>query len=316
MTEHPNRSRRSFVGAALAAGVGAGALAAAAAPASAQTARRPLEGKVALVTGAARGIGRATAEAFARAGARVGMVDVADPAAYPNARGYRVADSSEFQAAVAGVSALGGRPLRLTADVRDAAAMAEAVRRTVQAFGRLDVVVANAGYVAWHAFENGTPEQWREVIDTNVHGVFNTFHAAIPQMRRQGGGRLLATSSIGGRFGVPGNGAYTASKWAVIGLVKQAAAELGKYGIAVNAVAPGPVDTPMYRSEGQRRSMGAATAEEQDRMIAPMLPYGGRASQTPEEIADAFVFLAGDGARGISGVSLDVAVGFNANYTA
>jgi len=154
------------------------------------------------------------------------------------------------------------------------------------------------------------------VFDTNVHGVFNTFKAATPQLKRQGGGKLLATSSIGGRYGVPGNGAYTASKWAVIGMVKQAAAELGKHNIAVNAVAPGPVDTPMYRSEGQRRSMGVATAEEQDRTIAPFLPYGGRAVQEASEIADAFLFLASDAARGISGVSLDVAVGFNANYTA
>jgi NAD(P)-dependent dehydrogenase (short-subunit alcohol dehydrogenase family) len=310
-------SRRAFVKTALAAGLGtAAALPIGAQAAGAAPPPKLLDGKTALITGAARGIGRAMAEAFARAGAKVAMVDVADPGAYRTARGYRVANGAEFDQAVASVRALGGEPLRIVADVRNHRAMQQAAQRTVERFGRLDVVLANAGFVTWHAFEDGTPEQWQEVFDTNVHGVWNSIHAAIPHMRRQKAGRIIATSSIGGRYGVPGNGAYTSSKWAVIGMVKQAAAELGKYGIAVNAVAPGPVDTPMYRSEGQRRSMGVATPEEQDRMIAPFLPLGERAVQTPQEIADAAVFLASDAARGISGVSLDVAVGFNANYTA
>ena len=141
-------------------------------------------------------------------------------------------------------------------------------------------------------------------------------HAAIPHLRQRGGGKIIATSSIGGRFGVPGNGAYTSSKWAVIGMVKQAAAELGKYNIAVNAVAPGPVDTPMYRSQGQKASTGAKTDADQDAQVRPALPYGDRAVQHPREIADGAVFLASDAARGISGISLDIALGFNANYTA
>jgi NAD(P)-dependent dehydrogenase (short-subunit alcohol dehydrogenase family) len=312
-------SRRAFMQGALLAGAGAtatGVAAPASAQASAEAAAKPLAGRVALITGAARGIGRAMAEAYARAGARVAMVDIANPQAYRTARGYRVASMAELDAAVASVAALGGQPLKIVADVRDHGAMVRAANSAASRFGRLDVAIANAGFVNWHAFEDGTPEQWREVYDTNVHGVWNTMQAAIPHMRRQKAGRIIATSSIGGRYGVPGNGAYTSSKWAVIGMVKQAAAELGKYGIAVNAVAPGPVDTPMYRSEGQRRSMGVSTAEEQDRMIAPFLPFGGRPVQAPEEIADAAVFLATDAARGISGVSLDVAVGFNANYTA
>ena len=198
----------------------------------------------------------------------------------------------------------------------NAGAMEAAFAQASETFGGLDIAVANAGFVAWTPFEDGTTPQWHEVLDTNVIGVFHTFKYAVSHLRRRGGGRLIATSSIGGRFGVPGNGAYTASKWAVIGLVKQAATELGKYGIAVNAVAPGPVDTPMYRSDGQRRSMGAATAADQDRMLAAALPFGGVASQPPSEIADVAVFLASAAAHGISGVSLDTARGFNASYTA
>lgn len=275
-----------------------------------------MSGKAVLITGAARGIGRATAEAFAREGAAVALVDIADPSAYRTARGYRVATAEELDEAVASVRSLGGRALRIVADVRQADAMQQAVAQTLEAFGRLDVAIANAGLVIWHPFEDGTPEQWRDVFDTNVHGVFNTFHAALPAMKAQEGGRLLATTSVAGRAGFVGNGAYNASKWSVIGLVKQAALELGKYGIAVNAVAPGPVDTPMYNSEGQRRSMGVETVEAQNALMARMLPYGGRPMQDPSEIADAFVFLASDQARGISGAVLDVALGFNANYTA
>jgi NAD(P)-dependent dehydrogenase (short-subunit alcohol dehydrogenase family) len=276
-----------------------------------------LLGKTILVTGAARGIGRAIAESCAAYGARVALADIADPDGYRTAHGYRPSTAEEFEQAQEAVRRHGAESIGIVADVRDFDQMSRGADQVIRAFGRLDVVVANAGFVSWHAFEDGTSEQWREVFDTNVHGVWNTMQAAIPQMRRQGGGAIIATSSVGGRYGVPGNGAYTASKWAVIGMVKQAAAELGKYGIAVNAVAPGPVDTPMFRSEGQRRSMGVKTIEEQDRIIAPLLPLGrGRPVQTPDEIGDAVVFLASDLARGVSGVSLDVAAGFNANYTA
>jgi NAD(P)-dependent dehydrogenase (short-subunit alcohol dehydrogenase family) len=185
-------SRRNFLSAAagssaaLAAGVvsqGAGAE-----TTSARATPQVLAGKTVLVTGAARGIGRAMAEAYARAGAKVALLDIANPAAFRTARGYRTANMAEFDAAVASVARLGGGPLKLVADVRDYGAMVEAFDRISRRFGRIDVAVANAGFVTWHPFEDGTPEQWREVIDTNVHGVWNTLHAAIPHMRRQGVG--------------------------------------------------------------------------------------------------------------------------------
>jgi NAD(P)-dependent dehydrogenase (short-subunit alcohol dehydrogenase family) len=275
-----------------------------------------LADRVILVTGAARGIGRAISECCAAHGARVALLDIGDPDAYRTAHGYRPSTCDEFDQAVSAVKSHGGDALQITADVRDLDQMRRAAGQVTRAFGRLDVVVANAGFVSWHPFEDGSSEQWHEVFETNVHGVWNTMQAAIPAMRQQRSGRIIVTSSVGGRYGVPGNGAYTASKWAVIGMVKQAAAELGKYGIAVNAVAPGPVDTPMFRSEGQRQSMGVTTPEEQDRIIAPLLPLGGKPIQAPEEIGDAVVFLASDLARAVSGASLDVAAGFNVNYTA
>ncbi|MGF1554284.1 MAG: SDR family oxidoreductase [Paracoccaceae bacterium] len=275
-----------------------------------------LAGKTALVTGAARGIGRAIAETYAREGASVVMLDLADPDALPPVEGFRTATAEEFAEAAASVAAITPNVVQVRGDVRRPDDLDAAVARAVERFGGLDIAVANAGYVRWHSFADGTAEDWQSVLDVNVTGVFDTFRAAIPALRARGGGRLIALSSIGGRQGVPGNGAYTASKWAVNGLVKQAAIELGPEHITVNAIAPGPVNTAMYRSEGQIRSMGLDSAAEQDAAANPMLPLGDRPAMAPEEIAEAAVFLASDGAGVISGVSLDVALGYNAHYTA
>ncbi|TKT69506.1 SDR family oxidoreductase [Aquamicrobium sp. LC103] len=275
-----------------------------------------LAGRVALVTGAARGIGRAISEAYVREGAAVAMVDLADPDAVPPVDGYRTANMQEFDEAVAAAVRFGGRVLKIQADVRIPDEMGTAVERAMSEFGGLDIVVANAGCVRWHSFAEGTELDWKSVFDVNVHGVFNSFKAAIPALRQRGTGRLIAISSIGGRQGVPGNGAYTSTKWAVIGLTKQAALELGPDNITVNSIAPGPTDTPMYRSQGQIRSMGVTTSEDQDRIIGPMLPLGDLSVLEPKAIADAAVFLASEAASSISGISLDVARGYNASYTA
>jgi NAD(P)-dependent dehydrogenase (short-subunit alcohol dehydrogenase family) len=312
-------SRRGFMQGGMAATLGAVAALATSMQARAQGTpgcARPLEGKVAFVTGAARGIGRAIAETYARAGATVAMLDVADPAALKTARGYRVANMAEFDAAVARVRELGGRPLKLVADVRDLAALRSAAQRTVQEFGGLDIVVANAGYVCWHTTESGSEAEWVDVVDVNVHGVWKTMNATIPHLKKRGGGSIITLASIGGRAGFVGNGAYTATKWAVIGLTKQAALELGPANIAVNAISPGPVDTPMYRSEGQIASMGMKTAADQDQALNGVLPLGDKPALKPEDIARTALFLASEGARSISGTAIDVALGFNANYTA
>lgn len=275
-----------------------------------------LNGKVALVTGAARGIGRAISELFAANGADVAMLDIADPSRLNSSPGYRVANMNEFNEAVTAVQQYGTRILQIQADVRDLAALQLAAERTYRELGSIDIVVANAGYVAWHSFEAGTPKLWKDVIDVNVHGVFNTAKATIPFLKQRGGGRIINMASVGGRAGFAGNGAYTSSKWAVIGMTKQAAQELGQYNITVNAIAPGAVNTPMYRSEGQMRSMGVSTPEAQDALIDPISPLGNAGAVEPEDIALSALFLASDAAKTISGTTIDNALGFNASYTA
>ncbi len=327
MTNETNNDRRNFLrlGAASGAAIAGSALAAATG-ANAQTSGQTgqLEGKVALVTGAARGIGRAVAEAYARAGASVVMLDIADPNAVPAVDGFRIANAEEFEAAYQSVRAINPDTLKIVADVRSEGDMAGAVARTVERFGGLDIMVANAGYVRWHGFADGTELDWKSVYDVNVHGVFNSFKAAIPALRERGGGSLISLSSIAGRQGVRGNGAYNSSKWAVIGLTKQAALELGPDNIRANVIAPGPVDTPMYRSDGQKRSMGidvasmtaAESSARQDEMLNPALPLGEKPASDPSEIADGAVYLASDAATSVSGLVLDVALGYNASYTA
>lgn len=325
-----NRSRRGLIkGAALAATgmtLGAGLSPLQTKQATAQTPSQPnaqpqhsstlpLAGKVAFVTGAARGIGRAISEIFAMNGADVAMLDIADPSRLNSSPGYRVANMDEFNAAFASVKQYGTKVLQIQVDVRDLAAMQSAAERTNRELGGIDIVVANAGYVAWHSFEDGTPQLWHDVVDVNVHGVFNTAKATIPFLKQRGG-RIINMASVGGRAGFAGNGAYTSTKWAVIGMTKQAAQELGQYNITVNAIAPGAVNTAMYRSEGQMRSMGVSSSEEQDALINPVSPLGNAGAIGPEDIAQTALFLASDAAKTISGTTIDNALGFNASYTA
>jgi len=240
---------------------------------------------VALVTGAARGIGLATARWFLHNGHAVGMLDIDGPAVDAAA------------AALARPDAV----LALPADVRDEAQMRAAVAALAQRFGRLDALVNNAGIAVFKPVLDTTLEEWSQVLDTNLNGPFICTQAATPLMLQGGGGSVVNVASISGLRASTLRVAYGTSKAALIHLTQQLAAELGDIGIRVNCIAPGPVDTAL----AQRVHSAEIRRDYHDSI--PLGRYG-----TPEEIAAAIGFLCSAAASYVNGQTLAVDGGFAA----
>jgi len=280
-----------------------------------------LDGRIALVSGAARGIGRATAAALARQGAHVVSLDIAAPIA-----GYAqsVGTAEQLQETVDLVTTLGRESLSIQADVRDNDAVTAAIEWVRDRFGRLDIVVANAGIAIHAPLRDMTDDQWQTVLDVNLLGSVRLIRAALPTMIEQQFGRIVAISSVGGRGGTPGVVSYAASKWAIIGMIKTAALELAREGITANVVAPTTVDTPLYRSDAQYRDMlphlysQEMSFQERDRRVGEWVASNFNAIPVPwvqpEDIANAITFLATERARYVTGEVLDVAAGANARH--
>lgn len=246
-------------------------------------------GKVVLVTGGTSGIGRATAEAFAAAGAKVVV------------SGRREAEGA---AVVAGIAAAGGTAAFVPADVAKEADAKRLVAETVAKFDRLDVAFNNAG-VEWSGPLTGATEaDYRKVFDVNVWGVLAAMKYEIPEMLKVGGGSIVNTSSVAGLKGMAGVSVYVATKHAVEGLTKSAALEFAKQGVRVNTVAPAAIVTDMMV-----RFVGGEDTE-QGRAFAAMHPVGrmGRS----EEVAAAVLYLASDAAKFVTGIALPVAGGWTA----
>jgi len=240
-------------------------------------------GKVALVTGAAAGMGLATARAFAEAGAAVVLADV---------------NEASVQTAAEELVAAGHRAIGVSCDVSDDAQVAAMVDRTVAEFGRLDAAFNNAGVMASIApTADSTREEWERVIGINLRGVWSCMKHELPQMVRQGSGAIVNCSSVGGFTGNPGISSYIASKHGVIGLTRTAALEYATKGIRVNAVCPGAVDTQIARDV-------VGGNEEAYKEMVKQIPLGriGR----PEEIASAVLWLCSQGASYVVGHALVV----------
>src|SRR5215217_7317622 len=240
-------------------------------------------GKVALVTGAASGMGLATARAFAAAGAAVVLADFKEDA---------------VKAAAQQVVAAGHKAVAVHCDVSDDAQVAAMVDRTIAEFGRLDAAFNNAGVMARIApTADSTREDWDRVIGVNLRGVWSCMKYELRQMERQKSGAIVNNASVGALTGNPGIGSYIASKHGVVGLTRTAALEYVKHGIRVNAVNPGLIDTQVARDV-------VSGSEEAYAEIAKNVPIG-RAGR-PEEIASAVLWLCSSGASYVVGHALTV----------
>lgn len=253
-----------------------------------------LTGKVAWVTGGARGQGRAHARALAAAGAFVVVSDIAaqiDTATYPLATPAELADT------VAQINADGGAASAAQVDVRDADDVNDLVAQIVSEHGRLDVLVANAGICAFTAVEDMTDAQWSDVIDTNLTGTFNCVRAAIPAMRQGGFGRIVGVSSGAGRGGMTNLGHYAASKWGIIGFIKTVALEVGVDGVTANVVCPTSVATPMVMNPTTlkrfRPDLDDPTPDDAAPIFAGLGPLGVPWLE-PEDVTRAVMYLVDD----------------------
>lgn len=242
-----------------------------------------LDRKVAVITGAAAGIGESSARLFAREGARLVLVDL-DGAALQRL-------SSELEQASAMV-------LEIAGDVTDPSVCSDLFRRTMGHFGRLDVLFNNAGIVLNGTLEDCTEDEWQRTMDVNLKSMYLTCREAVPIMRRQGGGSIINMSSVAGPAGVANRGAYSVSKAGVIGLTKSLATDFVGEGIRVNCICPGTVDTPSLRG----RIAASPDPEQARRQFIARQPMGRLG--LPEEIAALALFLASDDSRYMTGQAI------------
>jgi len=212
------------------------------------------------------------------------------------------------------------RAVKVVVDVADYAGMQEVVETAVAEFGRVDIMVANAGFGIFCPIQDTTPEAWRGSIDTNLNGMFNALHTVAPYFIEQRSGRFIATASTASKMGIPNMASYCAAKWGVVGLIKAAALDLGKYNITCNAVVPGATNTLAATNDQVPKIFFPdnpdATMDDVMQVIRSMwyaLPID---MIQPEDISKAVVFLASDDARYISGTTIDITAGQSAQYSA
>jgi SDR family mycofactocin-dependent oxidoreductase len=292
-------------------------------PKTISSADQPLTGKVAVVTGAARGIGRASALALAHAGADIAGIDICAPVdPRSGVTPSKAADLDETGRLVTGA---GRRWLGIQLDQRKLPALRAAAARIEKHFGGIDILFANAGIQSFHPLIEMEDADWNITIDVNLTGTANAIRAFAPSIIKRGGGRIIVTSSTQGQHGTKFAAAYSASKWGIIGLMKSAALELGAHKITVNAVIPGLIDTPLTRHEERyaqvledagKQPKGLPADEKEAKKIMTTKTPLGVPWISPDDVAPVVVFLASDAARMISGATFDVTGGDSAHNTA
>ncbi|RQM35225.1 Putative short-chain type dehydrogenase/reductase [Rhodococcus ruber] len=265
---------------------------------------------VAFVTGAARGQGRNHAVRLAREGADIIALDLCAPV---QGAPYDMATRADLDETVRLVQAEGRQIVASEADVRDSAAVAKAVAAGVERFGRLDVVVANAGIAGSYPVEDLTDDIWRDMIDINLTGVWNTVKASVPHLRAGGrGGSIVLISSIAGLKGLPNNAHYAAAKHGVLGVMRSLANELGPEGIRINAVLPTNVETRMLLNDAIYKLFLPDEVQPTREQVEPLL-HGMHALDVPfvqpDDVSNAVLFLAGSQSRYVTGITMPIDAG-------
>ncbi len=277
-----------------------------------------LQGKVAVVTGAARGIGRSIAVEMAANGADIAVIDIngyVSPAS--NAK---PATSEDMAETVRRIRSLGRKCTPIQADIRNIASLRAAADQVEGEHGKIDIVVADAAIQRWKPLLEMEDSDWRDVIDNNLNGTANTIRAFAPKLVARKYGRIIVLSSMQGKHGTKNAASYSASKWGIIGLMKSAALELGEYNITVNALIPGLVDTDLTRYEARYRNSIMENNGHPSANPTPQEAWDNRAPTVPlkvgwlepDDISPAAVFLASDAAAMVTGAEYEVTGGDSA----
>jgi NAD(P)-dependent dehydrogenase (short-subunit alcohol dehydrogenase family) len=282
-----------------------------------------LNGKIALVTGAARGIGRSVAVAFAREGAGVVGLDIAGRASA--IQRYAIPSEADLSETGRLVEQAGGSWRVEIADIRDYARLREIVAAIERDIGPIEILAAIAGIQSFKPIMELEDAVWQDQLDINLTGTLNCIRAVAPAMAARKHGRIIVTSSTQGRHGMRDGAGYSASKWALLGLMKSAALEFGEFGITVNAVIPGLIDTELTRNESRytqalKEAKGGKVPEPplEPKVVEALTQKTplGVPWIDPDDVAPAYVYLASDDARMVTGTALDVTGGDSAHNAA
>lgn len=270
------------------------------------------DGQVVLVTGAARGMGRAHALAFARAGAKLAICDIGRTG---SSDAYTMAGPDDLDETAAQIESLGAACQVSLVDVRDGAEMNQFVESVVRRFGHIDVLCANAGKTAFGPCTELSDAVWEDVLAVNLTGTFKTVRAVLPHMLNQAYGRIVVIGSSGARMGLAGESAYVAAKWGLIGFIKSVALEVATRGVTLNAVCPTIVSTSLIHNPAHYRLFRPDLDDPQlEDVIGEMRRQHpqGIAWVEPEEISAAVMYLASREAAHVTGETLSVTGGLSA----